>query len=101
MKKNWLTTVGGIMAGMTGVPVILGVSHIAIPNWLNVALFVIGAIGTVVTGVAAKGQDEHSVQAQVQAATIEHPDVQAKAIIEAKVAAVEAPLTSKVPEATK
>lgn len=70
MKKNWLVTVGGIMAGMTGVPLVLGASHIAVPNWLNLALFLIGAIGGVVTGVAAKGQDEHSTAQEVHTATV-------------------------------
>lgn len=45
MKKNWLTTAGGIMAGFSGIPVLAGVSHIAIPNWINVACFIVGAVG--------------------------------------------------------
>lgn len=69
MKSNLVTTIGGIMAGMAGFPVLLGTAHLAVPNWLNVALFLIGATGTVIIGVAAKGQDEHSTATQVDAAS--------------------------------
>lgn len=57
------------MAGFSGIPVLAGVSHIAIPNWVNVACFIIGAVGGIVVGVSAKGQDEHSTLNQVETST--------------------------------
>lgn len=65
MKKNWLTTVGGIMALFIGLPTVLGASHLAVPNWMNVAAIVIGTLGGGIVGISAKGQDEHSTSDQI------------------------------------
>jgi hypothetical protein len=90
MRTNLLVTIGGIMAGCLSIPVGAATLGYPLPKTLAMVLIVIGLIGAVVTGVAAKGQDVHSTAAQVQASTIENPDVQAKAVIQAQVAAVEA-----------
>jgi hypothetical protein len=71
MRKNWLTTVGGIMGGCLGVPLIVAQAGYRLPGWLALTFVCIGAVGGVIVGVAAKGQDEHSTSAEVQAADIE------------------------------
>ena len=73
MKKNWLTTVGGIMALFLALPTVLGASHLAIPNWMNIAFVIIGTLGGGIVGIAAKGQDEHSTVQQVENATATKP----------------------------
>lgn len=63
MRKNWMTTLGGVMAGLGTLPLLATASHMALPLWWNACqfpLFLVGAIGTIIIGVAAKGQDEHS-----------------------------------------
>ena len=69
MKKNWLTTTGGIMAGLGTLPLLVSSSHVAFPLWWNSCQFpliLVGMIGAILMGYAAKGQDEHSTIAQVQ-----------------------------------
>jgi hypothetical protein len=92
MKKNWLVTVGGIMAGCLSVPIGAATMGYPLPKTMAMILIVVGLIGAVVTGVAAKGQDEHSTEAQVQTSTIQNPKVEAAA----KVAAIEAPVPAPV-----
>lgn len=58
MRKNWLTTVGGIMSGFLLIPPALGTAHVSMPSWLYVICIFVGTLGPVVIGVAAKGQDE-------------------------------------------
>jgi len=89
MRKNWLTTIGGIMAGFGVIPIALGAAKVAMPSWLYVICICFAALGPVIVGVAAKGQDEHSTVSQVQASTIENPIVEQKAVVEAKVAAIQ------------
>jgi hypothetical protein len=83
MRKNWLTTTAGIMAALGTVPVLIAQSGAHLPAWWGTAAFVfvlIGTIGVVLLGVAAKGQDEHSTADQVQLSTIEkHVDQQMQA----------------------
>jgi hypothetical protein len=69
MRTNWLTTAGGIMAGFGVVPIAFGSAHVALPGWLYATCIFIGALGPVVIGVAAKGQDVHSTEAEVQKST--------------------------------
>ena len=69
MRKNWFTTVGGIMSGFGVVPIAFGTAHVALPSWLYVACIFLAAMGPIVIGVGAKGQDEHSTAEQVQTAT--------------------------------
>jgi len=59
-RKNWFTTIGGIMAGFGLVPIALGTGHVKMPDWLYIACIFVGTLGPVVIGVGAKGQDEHS-----------------------------------------
>src|SRR5678816_2032269 len=71
MFKNWVTTAGGVMAGLGTIPMLVTASHIAFPLWWNdcqFPLYLVGMLGTVLLGVAAKGADQHSTPAQVQAA---------------------------------
>lgn len=73
MRKNWLTTTAGIMAALGGVPVLVAQSGAHLPAWWSSAAFVfvlIGVVGVALLGVAAKGQDEHSTEQQVQVSTI-------------------------------
>lgn len=70
MKKNWLTTLGGIMAGCGTLPMIISQSGYHVPNWLGLTLVLLGGLGLVVMGVAAKGQDEHSTAQEVHTATV-------------------------------
>jgi hypothetical protein len=73
-KKNWLVTLGGIMAGMGVIPISLGAAHAHMPGWVyNICIFA-AALGPVIIGVAAKGQDEHSTTAQVNQSTKEVQD---------------------------
>jgi hypothetical protein len=98
MRKNWLTTIGGIMAGFGVIPIALGAAKVAMPPWLYILCICFAAIGPVIVGVAAKGQDEHSTATQVAVSTVENPAVEQKAVIEAKVAAIkDAPPAPPVP----
>jgi hypothetical protein len=58
MRKNWLTTVGGIMAAFGTIPIALGTAHVRMPAWLYMVCISLAALGPAVIGVAAKGQDE-------------------------------------------
>lgn len=69
-----MTTLGGILAGLGTLPLLATASRISFPNYWNdlqFPLFLCGAIGTIVLGVAAKGVDDHSTAPQMQAATIQ------------------------------
>jgi hypothetical protein len=68
MRKNWLTTVGGIMSGFLLVPEAIGAAGHPMPGWLYTICIFVGTLGPVVIGVGAKGQDEHSTVEQVQKA---------------------------------
>lgn len=69
MRKNWLTTIGGIMAGCIGIPIAVSTAGYHLPEWLGLIFVILGTLGAVVVGVAAKGQDEHSTADQVELAT--------------------------------
>lgn len=74
MRKNWMTTLAGIMVGLGTLPMLATYSHLALPLYWNECqfpLFLIGAIGGILLGVSAKGQDEHSTVRQVEAATVQ------------------------------
>jgi hypothetical protein len=74
MKKNWLVTLAGIMAALGGVPILVASSGVATPAWwghLAFPFILIGIIGSCLLGWAAKGEDEHSTQAQVTTSTKE------------------------------
>lgn len=69
MRRNWFTTVGGIMAGFGLIPIALGSSGIHMPSWLYLVCVVLATMGPVVVGVGAKGADEHSTLDQVNQST--------------------------------
>lgn len=68
MRKNWLTTVAGIMTGIGTFPPLLLAAGYHLNQNVSLAMFVAGLLGGVLLGVAAKGQDEHSTMTQVQQA---------------------------------
>lgn len=70
MRKNWLTTAGGIITLFAGIPPALGAAHVAMPGWLYMVCIMCGVIGPGIIGIGAKGQDEHSTTAEVNQATI-------------------------------
>lgn len=69
MRKNWLTTVAGVMTAVGGFPIALGAMGYHINQTASLVMVVVGMLGGAVLGVAAKGQDEHSTIAQVEGAT--------------------------------
>jgi hypothetical protein len=73
MRKNWLTTIGGIMALMGGIPIALGSAHVAMPPWFYLLCISCGVIGPGIIGIAAKGQDEQTKPNQVEIAQIVIP----------------------------
>lgn len=71
-KSSLLVTIAGIMAALGAVPVLVATAGVTPPNWwahLAFPFVLIGIVGTVLLGFAAKGQDEHSTEAQVAEAT--------------------------------
>lgn len=84
MKKNWMTSLAGIMVGLGQIPLGLQYAHLpfALPLWWNAAqfpLWLVGTVGGVLVGVAAKGQDEHSSIPQIQASSLQkQADILAK-----------------------
>ncbi len=64
-RRNWFTTIGGIMSGFTLIPIAWGtainqhvIGNYPMPGWLFLLCVCLGALGPVVIGVGAKGQDE-------------------------------------------
>ena len=66
MRKNWMTTVGGLLAGIPGA---ILASGLVLPPTYHQMLALMGALGVLLLGVAAKGQDEHSTSTQVAVST--------------------------------
>jgi hypothetical protein len=104
LRKNWMTTLGGVLAGLGTLPLLVTASHVAFPLWWNdvqFPLFLCGAAGTIIMGLAAKGQDEHSTPAQMQAAAdqaavkqaVADADAAAKPAVPAKVIVEQTPKT--------
>jgi hypothetical protein len=70
--KNWVTTLGGILAGLGTLPLLVTASHVSFPLWWNECqfpLFLCGGVGTILLGLSAKGTGEHSTTLQVEQAT--------------------------------
>jgi uncharacterized YccA/Bax inhibitor family protein len=85
MFKNWVTTVGGVMAGLGTLPLVVSASHVAFPLWWNYfqfPLYLVGAIGTIILGLAAKGADQHSTATQVAIASAENEVAKVKKVDE-------------------
>ena len=65
--QNWQTTVGGLLAG---IPVIVINSGIMLTMKETQILAIIGGVGTLLIGLAAKDSRTHSTMQQVQASTV-------------------------------
>jgi hypothetical protein len=88
MLQNYLTTLFGVLAGLP--TIVLGSGVVLDPKW-NHYLLIAAGIGTIGLGVVAKAFNVHSTAAQVTTSTTQNPQVEAAAIVQAKVAAIEAP----------
>ena len=65
-SPNWLTTLGGLLAG---IPILVINSGLALTvQWTHI-LSIVGGVGTLLIGLAAKDAGTHSTQAQVAQAT--------------------------------
>ena len=92
IRKGWLVTAAGVMAAMGGVPALTWTALQAFPSmripgwWTSVQFYfvLVGVIGAALLGWAAKGADDHSTTAQVQLSSLQHPQEQAAAVVEAK-----------------
>jgi hypothetical protein len=88
MRTNLVVTIAGIMAALGGVPVAVATLVKTTPSWWTPVAFpltLVGIIGVALLGWAAKGQDVHSTSAQVATSTIQNPDIEQKAIMDATV----------------
>jgi len=65
--QNWQTTIGGLLAG---IPVIVINSGIMLTMRETQILAIIGGVGTLLIGLAAKDSGTHSTMAQVQESTV-------------------------------
>lgn len=65
--QNWLTSLGGLLAG---IPVIVINSGLMLTQRETQILAIVGGIGTLLIGLAAKDSGTHSTAAQVQQSTI-------------------------------
>lgn len=70
MRKNWLMTLAGIMAGFISIPVGAVTLGYKLPEPMGLIFVIVGLVGGVMVGVVGKGQDEHSTHDEVVAATV-------------------------------
>lgn len=70
VPTNWMTTLGGLLAGLPPIVITSFMSAGAPlgPRWTAV-LSIVGGVGTLLIGLAAKDANTHSTQDQIQAAT--------------------------------
>jgi hypothetical protein len=64
---NWMTTFGGLLAG---IPIIVINSGLVLTPRQTQILAIIGGVGTLLIGLAAKDSNTHSTMQQVQASTV-------------------------------
>ena len=64
--QNWMTTLGGLLAG---IPLIVINSGLLLTSRWTQILSIIGAVGTLIIGLAAKDSSTHSTMSQVQVST--------------------------------
>lgn len=81
MRKNWFTTIGGIMGGFGLIPIAVGTAarelpnaHIMMPGWMYLVCIILAAMSPIVIGVGAKGQDEHPSEDQIRKALNGKPE---------------------------
>ena len=67
LGKNWITTLGGLIAALGGVLALLPKSVNLDPQW---GAFVVG-LGGAIAGFGSKDFNNHSTQTEVRKATIE------------------------------
>jgi hypothetical protein len=65
-SANWLPILGGLLAGIPGI--VLGSGLVLSPRWTQI-LSIVGGVGVLLIGLAAKASTTHSTQAQVVKAT--------------------------------
>ena len=83
--QNYLTTFFGILAGL---PILVANSGLTLsPQWSHY-LAITAALGVIGLGVVAKAFNTHSTTAQVQMSSLQNPQIQAAAVVEAKKEAV-------------
>lgn len=66
VSKNWLTTAGGILAGL---PSLLAGAGIVLPPQYQKYVTLAGGLGVLLLGAAAKQYNNHSTATQVEQAT--------------------------------
>ena len=66
--QNWLTTLAGLLAGIPAIVIASGL--MLSPRWTQI-LAIIGGVGTLLIGLAAKDAGTHSTQGQVQLSTMQ------------------------------
>jgi len=65
--QNWMTSLGGLLAG---IPIIVINSGLALTPRQTQILSIIGGVGTLMIGLAAKDSNTHSTMQQVQVSTM-------------------------------
>lgn len=75
LPQNWLTTLGGLMAGVPAV--VLNSGMVLSTNWQH-AIGLIGGLGVMIGLTAAKQYNVHSTATQVQTSTVEAAVADAK-----------------------
>jgi hypothetical protein len=86
--QNYLTTFFGILAGL---PILVANSGLALSPKMGHYLTVAAALGVIGLGVVSKAFNTHSTTAQVQMSSLQNPQIQAEAVVEAKKEAIAVP----------
>ena len=66
-SQNWLTSLGGLLGGIPAI--IIGSGYPLTPRQTQI-IAIIGGVGILITGLAAKDSSTHSTMAQVQTSTV-------------------------------
>lgn len=65
--QSWITTFGGLLAG---VPVLIMNSGLVLSSQSTHILSIIGGLGTLIIGLAAKQYNVHSTQTEINTSTV-------------------------------
>lgn len=68
LGKNWMTTIGGLLAGIP--TLIVSSGFVLPPKWTKI-LNIVGGLGLLLIGLAAKDFTTHSTETQVIKSTVE------------------------------